>query len=175
MNLMTFSAIATATVFYTACSTFPFMTFGRGVEQNFLTNYDSGSGWVQAVRVAAAFQVCVGYVLVTHPLRNSLIGISQRLNLKLNERSEVFQRYLATALVIALTLGTSLLVGDRLGLVINLSGLIGDTTMCFVIPSYLYCLSRKRVDYPISWTVSAAFVAISVVLYPVVIFDAIYD
>ena len=168
MNLMSFLAIITASIFNTVCSVFPFITFGRATSSNFLKNFATDTTfWTHAVHGAAAFQVSIGYVLIFHPLRSSLIGCIKRYQL-LSEISEERLRFLVSVIVLVTTLLTSLLIGNDLGVVINLTGLLGNTTMSFVIPSYLYCLSRTL---SFTWFFSAVLLVCATLLFPLVIYD----
>lgn len=173
LDAMAFLATSTAIIFNTVCSIFPFMTFGRDVYGNFLKNYASdNSPATQIVRIAAVFQVCVGFVLVLHPLRASFIGMAQRVGLTVN-KSELFVRYVAAAVAVIAALGTAIGLGDDLGIVIDMAGLLGANTMCFVVPCYLYCITRDRTKEPITWYASAILLFVGFVLYPVGIYGVV--
>lgn len=175
LDVMAALATLTAIIFNFACSIFPFMTFGRAgpLDGNFIAKYkDDDSVATQIVRLAAIFQVSVGFVLVLHPLRASFVGIAQRLP-AVQDKPEVFLRYLAATAALVLALGVSLALRDDLGLAIDLGGLIGANLMCFVIPCYLYCISRDRSKNPITWISAAALLVVGLVLCPLGIYAVI--
>ena len=164
LNVMAFSAIATAAVFNTICSVLPFLTFGKSTASNFLKNFDADeSAWSQSVRAAAAFQVSVGTVLIFHPLRSSVIDL-----FSLSGNSEFNLRFSTSLVLLLLTLATSIWIGDDLGIVINLTGLIGNSTMSFIVPCYLYCISRS---FSFTWCCSAVLLVAASLLFPLVIYD----
>jgi len=176
LDSMAFLATATAIIFNFACSIFPFMTFGRAGKDdgNFITKYHTEQGPAsQAVRIAAVFQVCVGFVLVLHPLRASFIGIAQRFGVVAN-KSEVSVRYFFAAVAVVSAVGASLALGNDLGLAIDLGGLIGANIMCFIVPCYLFCISRDRSKQLITWVSSAVLLVCGVILCPLGIYAIVH-
>ena len=172
LDVMAALATLTSIIFNFACSIFPFMTFGRAgsLDGNFISKYqDDESVASHLVRLAAVFQVSVGFVLVLHPLRASFVGIAQRIP-AVKDKSEVYVRYLAATAALILALVVSLALRDDLGLAIDLGGLIGANLMCFIIPCYLYCISRERSKYPITWVSAATLLVVGAILCPLGIY-----
>ena len=170
---MMFAGIFTAFSLNTICSILPFVTFGSGIKSNFLKNFSSDlSPATLAVRIAAAFQVSVGFVLVLHPMRSSLIGLVKRNGLA--PKSDVAMRWSIATLVIIASIGTAIGLGNDMGIVIELAGFLGANTICFVVPTYLFCISRERKESPVLWVMAAALLCFGVVLYPLGIYGVAY-
>lgn len=168
-------ATVTAIIFNMVCAIFPYVTFGSDVQGNFLGNYSNDQDAATKIANIAAFlQVLPGYVLVIHPMRNALIGTAERYNLTQGKSASVI-RYIAGCVVVCLTLGVAIILGDDLGIVVDLAGLLGANTMCFVIPCYLYCASRDINKHKASWYCSAAMFVMGIALYPAGLYGVIYN
>ena len=137
------SAASTATGFlvYVPMMLLPFMTFGRGVQSNYLYNLDSKDGNVDIpiiiAFVGASLSVSISYVLQVQPVRRSLVSLIYGSE-PLTGSKEARVRVGIVTLILLSTYGLAVGIGSDLSLPINLAGLLGGNTMCFVMPFALY-------------------------------------
>ena len=85
-------------------------------------------------------------------------------------KSEPILRWSVALISIIAAVGVAIGLGNDMGIVIELAGFLGANTICFVVPTYLFCISRERKTSPILWTMSAALLCFGVVLYPLGIY-----
>ena len=171
LNTASGSAIVTGIVLNSIAGFLPFMTFGRKSEDIFLNNFQqSGDILILAARIACTYQVALTYLLVIHPLRDSVIGLIYRNGLPTG-KEEVKIRYLVTGISILVTFGLSLLI--KLDIVFSFAGLFGANTLCFLVPCLLYCIRYPRSERPITWVLSAVLLLFSLALFPLGVYGII--
>ena len=178
------SAISTATGFivYIPMAVIPFMTFGSGIESNYLYNLDTDGHVDVPIIIAyvfASLSVSISYVLQVHPVRRSLIPLvygSQPLE---GAKERTVRIGLVTMIMLA-SYGLAVGIGKNLSLPINVAGLLGGNTMCFVMPFMLYmqCYGWSwRKGTSIDWmkvTVTGVLV-ICLALYPICLTGIIHE
>mmetsp|Transcript_8596 Transcript_8596/g.9648 ORF Transcript_8596/g.9648 Transcript_8596/m.9648 type:complete len:142 (-) Transcript_8596:75-500(-) len=115
--------------------------------------------------IAASLSLGINIPLAMHPCRNSITVLWFKGEVptdRLKERT--FRFALTTVLLVSITiLGMAV---DSLGIIMELAGLLGGNTMCYVMPTYLYCVmySDQR-DW--TWYLSAFLFCFFMLLYPV--------
>ena len=186
------SAVSTGLVMYLVVMCLPFAAFGKNVNDLFLRSYDPSAVPVQIAFVFTAIQVSIGYVLVIHPTRQSILSLWYR-EAEPSERHERKLRFAITAILILMTLGVALLT-DSIGTVTEITGLYGANTYCFTAPSYMFYkryhprnfsggdqvkIHRQAADDKIEphmrmWYLSIACLVISALIYPVCTAAIIY-
>ena len=165
LNMASIAAVGTAFILNTAASFLPFLTKGRKTKAVFLSNAEGeDDGWLVAAKVACIIQVTITYVLVIHPMRSSLISLVFRNGV--NPAKEFTTRMGITAFCILSTLGVAIAAGEKLSVVFSYAGILGANSLCFVLPSLLFCLRFKRAEQGIMWNLSAALFVISFLFYP---------
>ena len=119
----------------------PFLTFGRGVKSNYLYNLDSTDGNVDVpiiiAFVFASLSVSISYVLQVQPVRRSVVSLIYG-SRPLEGKQERSVRVAVVSCLLLITYGLAVGIGDDLSLPINIAGLLGGNTMCFVMPFLLY-------------------------------------
>jgi amino acid permease len=159
------SAMATITgvIFMTITAVLPYFTYGKNVKGNFLENIESTAWWATAARIAAALQVSIGFVLVIHPTRNSIIGLMYRGG-KPRDQDEFMLRCIVTTISIVASVAIAMLVTE-LSEPLDIAGLFGSSTMCFAVPAYLFMNTFPFKHNKATWIASAALLTFSVVIY----------
>lgn len=138
VNIVFTSAVLTGLCIYLVVMLVPFATFGKATQVVFLDNYDKESIPVQIAFIATAIQVSIGYVLVLHPTRQSVLSLWHR-EVEPQRKNEVRVRIIITAVLIVSSLGIALLT-NSLETVTEITGLLGANTYCFTAPSYMFFL-----------------------------------
>jgi amino acid permease len=147
----------------TITAVLPYITYGKSVKSNFLENVESTGWWATLARIAAALQVSIGFVLVIHPTRNSIMGMMYRGGSPA-DKDEFKIRMIVTTISIVLSVGVALLV-NKLSDPLDIAGLFGANTMCFAVPSYLFLKAFPYSDNKVSWSASAALLAFASAIY----------
>ena len=186
------SAVSTGLVLYLVVMLVPFAAYGTGVADIFLKSYDVTKLPVQIAFILTAIQVSIGYVLVIHPTRQSILSLWYR-GSEPSEKHERRLRVIITAILIMGTLGIALLY-DGIGTVTEITGLYGANTYCFTAPSYMFYkryhprnfsqAERKETKESIEnniiephmklWYLSIGCLVISALIYPVCTAAIIY-
>ena len=186
------SAVSTGLVLYLVVMLVPFAAYGTGVADIFLKSYDVTKLPVQIAFILTAIQVSIGYVLVIHPTRQSILSLWYR-GSEPSEKHERRLRVIITAILIMGTLGVALLY-DGIGTVTEITGLYGANTYCFTAPSYMFYkryhprnfseAERKETKESIEnnniephmklWYLSIGCLVISALIYPVCTAAIIY-
>ncbi len=138
VNLVCSSAVLTGLLIYLVVMLVPFATFGNLTKMVFLDNYDKNAVPIQIAFIATAIQVSIGYVLVIHPTRQSVLSLWYREE-EPERRKEVRLRVIITTVLIIASLGIALLT-NSLDTVTEITGLMGANTYCFTAPSYMFYL-----------------------------------
>lgn len=136
------SGLSTATGFtvYIPMAIIPFLSFGFGIESNYLYNLDTDGSVDVPIIIAfifASISVSISYVLQVHPVRRSLISLVYGSQELVGAKEKTVRIGLVTAIMLA-SYGLAVGIGKDLSLPINVAGLLGGNTMCFVMPFMLY-------------------------------------
>ena len=171
------SAVSTGLFIYLVVMIVPYYAFGATVESLFLASYDPNLVPVQVAFILTAVQVSIGYVLVIHPTRQSILSLWYREE-EPADAHERKLRYIITAILIAATAGIALLTND-IGAVTEFTGLFGANTYCFTAPSYMFykryspsSVANKQPGERIQthmkmWYLSIVCLVVSALIYPV--------
>ena len=178
------SSTATGFLVYVPMMLLPFLTFGRGVKSNYLYNLNA-DGEVDVpiiiAFIAASLSVSISFVLQVQPTRRSIVSLIYGSELLTGAKEVRIRVGVVTAILLA-TFGLAVGVGDDLSLPINLAGLLGGNTMCFVMPFVLYLRYygfrwRKQDTGALDWF-SLAVVSVlgfCLALYPVCLTGIIWE
>jgi amino acid permease len=178
LDMVSMLSTGTGFLVYMPMMILPFLTFGYDIQSNYLYNLDT-SGKVDIpiiiAFVFASVSVSISYVLQVQPTRRSLVSLINGSKLPPPGRRESNVRIGLVTVILLTTYGLAVGLGDDLSLPINISGLLGGNTMCFVMPFLLY-LSRygwRRSEW-FSNCVLATLV-FCIALYPVCLTGIIYE
>jgi amino acid permease len=179
------SAVSTGLVLYLVVMLVPFFCFGSTVADVFLWSYPPTKIPVQLAYILTALQVSIGYVLVIHPTRQSILSLWYR-EAEPAESQERKFRIIITLILVVLTMGIAL-VTNSISTVTELTGLYGANTYCFTAPSYMFYKryhprnfkeDGQSVDgitkHMKLWYLSIACLVISALIYPVCTAAIIY-
>lgn len=174
------SAISTGLVLYLVVMIIPFAAFGTKVETLFLQSYGPKVIPVQIAFILTAVQVSIGYVLVIHPTRQSILSLWYRETVP-EASHERKVRAAITAILIVGTLGIALIT-DSIGTVTEITGLFGANTYCFTAPSYMFFKRYHPKNYESKglaphrrmWYLSVACLVVSALIYPICTAAIIY-
>lgn len=194
VNFVCSTAVLTGLGIYLVVMLVPFATFGTLTETVFLDNYPKDSLPIQVAFIATAIQVSIGYVLVIHPTRQSVLSLWYREE-EPERKTELRLRVIITLVLVIASLGIALLT-NSLDTVTEITGLMGANTYCFTAPSYMFYLRyhpKKYKDYDALsvcvnpdasvynesphrklWYLSIACLVVSAILYPVCLTAIIY-
>jgi len=178
------SLLSTGTGFmvYMPMMILPFLTFGSDVQSNYLYNLDTAGHIDIPIIIAfvfASISVSISYVLQVQPIRRSLISLIFGTNPPVaGEKKEIQNRVGLVTVILLTTYGLAVGLGDDLSLPINISGLLGGNTMCFVMPFLLYLARyngwRQRPMSPFNICIISTLV-FCIALYPVCLTGIIYE
>ena len=146
----------------------PYITYGSLVNSNFLesmgANVEIGdSPAVLCGGLALAIAEISAFPLQLFPCRKSVIVLISRGRDLVGNQEKHFRRAV-TAIILIVTSIVAIFVTD-LGITLSLVGIIGSNTICFIMPSFLYCKSFAR-QGP-KWYASAAVFVVSSLLLPI--------
>ena len=172
------SSTLTGFLVYVPMMLLPFLTFGRGVAPNYLYNLDTDGKVDVPIIVAfvlASISVSISYVLQVQPVRRSLVSLLYGSEPPTGRKESSVRIGLVT-LILLTTYGLAVGIGNDMSLPINIAGILGGNTMCFVMPFLLY-LRRYGMDRWRSWLsiAVAAVLAFCLCLYPVCLTGIIYE
>jgi amino acid permease len=129
-------AVSTGLVLYLVVMLVPFISFGSSVKDVFLESYEPNRLGVQLAYILTALQVSIGYVLVIHPTRQSILSLWYRESEPAEGNERKLRLIITLGLVVA-TMGVALLT-NSISTVTELTGLFGANTYCFTAPSYMF-------------------------------------
>lgn len=140
LSVICVSSTLTGFLVYVPMMVLPFLTYGRSVKSNYLYNLDTDGSVDVPVIIAfvfASLSVSISYVLQVQPVRRSIISLMYGSTV-LTGQTEVKVRIGVVTGILLATYGLAVGIGDDLSLPINIAGLLGGNTMCFVMPFMLY-------------------------------------
>jgi len=158
-DLISGAAIVSGLLVYAPTMLLPYMSFGSEIKPNFMENYDLSEGPIKVAYFAAALAVGTSFPLQIHPMRRALLGLLPPAQ---GETTEGLRRIGVTGICVMVALAMA--IGTNLELVMQITGLVGGNTACFVMPIWLFVKSSGTS----SAKVHAAWVLLAVMLmaYP---------
>ena len=156
----------------------PYVTYGSSVKSNFLESMGLNVNIGCSVAVlmgglALSVAEISAYPLQLFPCRKStMVLVSGGKDLNVMEERKL--RRIITAIILLTSTTIAIFVRD-LGVTLSLVGIIGSNTICFIMPSFLYCKAFTRTESPVKWYASAVVCSISTVLLPVCLTAIIYN
>jgi amino acid permease len=156
----------------------PYVTYGSSVKQNFLEsmalNPEIGTS-VAVLMGGLALSVAeiAAYPLQLFPCRRSTMVLVSR-GTDLSAASERKLRRIITASILLLSTTIAIFV-ESLGITLSFVGIIGSNTICFIMPSFLYCKAFDRKERPVKWFASALVCVVSTILLPVCLTAIVYN
>ena len=177
LNTIAVSSTVTGFIIYLPVMLLPFLTFGTAVQSNYLYNF-AKKGEALPVPVVIAFifaslSVSISYVLLLQPVRASIMSLAFGRNQPTGNKERNLRVSIVAGLML-LSYGIAILLGDNLKLPINIAGLLGGNTMCFIMPFLLY-LTKYGYDMKNKFTVAVVVtLAFCALLYPVCLTGIIY-
>jgi amino acid permease len=182
LGAVSIASTLTGFIVYIPMAIVPFLTFGYDIKSNYLYNLATGGNVAIPVIIAfilASVSVSISFVLQVHPLRRSLKSLFYGSS-ELQGAKEKTVRIGFVTIILLASFGLAVGAGDDLSIPINVAGIIGANTMCYVMPCMLfmqhYGWSWRRGN-SIDWFKIAitTVLCICIVLYPVCLTGIIYD
>mmetsp|Transcript_21956 Transcript_21956/g.18732 ORF Transcript_21956/g.18732 Transcript_21956/m.18732 type:complete len:88 (-) Transcript_21956:224-487(-) len=77
-------------------------------------------------------------------------------------------RLILTLVILIVTAGIAVSVRS-LGVTLSFVGIIGSNTICFIMPTFFYCITihRANVKKGVKWVASSLLLILSIILLPV--------
>lgn len=155
----------------------PYVTYGSGVKSNFLESMEkdpqlSGSVPILLGGLALAIAEISAYPLQLFPCRKSTMVLVTR-GREISVELEKKLRRILTGVILSVCTVISIFVSD-LGVTLSIVGIVGSNTICFIMPSFLFCKVFDKQQCPGKWWASAVVCAVSTVLLPVCLSAIIY-
>jgi len=177
MNKIGFMSVATGALVYLPLMLLPYMTFGSSIKGTYLANLTNDDGTVDIpvmiAYVLASLSVSISYVLLLQPVRCSLMSLIFGANQPTGRKEKTYRIGLVVFLML-LSYVMAYILGDNLELPINIAGLLGGNTMCFVMP-FLFYLKKYGFDKKSSFSIAImATLVFCLILYPVCLTGIIY-
>jgi len=177
LNAVSIASTVTGFIIYLPIMLLPFMTFGVDVESNYLYNLASNNGKDIPVIIAficASLSVSISYVLLMQPVRCSIMSLAFGENQPTGKKEKLIRYALVFGLV-GVSFALAYVLGKSVSLPVNLAGLLGGNTMCFVMPFLLYFKKYgfdKTNKFSMAVMVTLCF---CILLYPICLTGIIYD
>ena len=177
LDVVGFSSTFTGFVVYMPMMIIPFLSFGLAVESNYLYNMVIAEGMdlpIIIAFIAASVSVSISYVLQVQPVRRSLTSLVYG-SVPLTGKKESTVRVGVVTAILLVSFALAVGLGQDLSLPINIAGLLGGNTMCFVMPFLLYLTK-----YGFSWRDKFSVTIMTLLvfccaLYPICLTGIIYD
>jgi amino acid permease len=119
--------------------------------------------------LAIAIAEISAYPLQLFPCRKSIMVLVTR-GAEISIGLEKKLRRALTAIILCVTCIISIFVSD-LGLTLSIVGAVGSNSICFIMPTFLYC---KAFPKSAKWYASATVCAVSSLLLPICLTATIY-
>ena len=179
LDLVSILSTGTGFLVYMPMMILPFLTFGESVKSNYLYNFDNPNAPlpvpVLVAFIFASISVSISFVLQVQPIRRSLVSLVFGSNIPEEGRKETTVRIAFATLILLITYGLAVGIGDDLSLPINISGLLGGNTMCFVMPFLLYLKRFGLGTSPGFARAVLATLVFCIALYPICLTGEIYE
>ena len=177
LNRISMASVSTGFLVYLPLMVLPFLTWGAGVKSSYLFNLTNADETVDIpVMIAfvfASLSVSISYVLLLQPVRCSFMSLIFGSNQPTGKKEKTYRITLVVVLML-LSFGLAVLLGDNLSLPISIAGLFGGNTMCFIMPFILYLKAKgfnKKDKFSITVMVTLVFCFL---LYPICLTGIIY-
>lgn len=177
LDRISFASVATGFLIYLPVMILPLLTFGGSIKDNYLDNLAIEYPDSVVLRIGfilASLSVSISYVLLMLPVRNSLMSLIFGSNQPTGKK-EVTYRVSITAIMMGGSFLLAWALASNSALPINLAGLLGGNTMCFVMPFMLYLTKygfNKNNKFSIFVLGTLGF---CILLYPICLTGIIYD
>lgn len=179
LDLVSILSTGTGFLVYMPMMILPFLTFGHSVKSNYLYNFDDPNAPlpipILISFIFASLSVSISFVLQVQPIRRSLVSLVFGSNPPEDGRKETTVRIAFATLILLITYGLAVGIGDDLSLPINISGLLGGNTMCFVMPFLLYLKRFGLTASPGFARAVLATLVFCIALYPICLTGEIYE
>jgi len=177
LNTIAVASTLTGFIIYLPVMLLPYLTFGANIKSNYLYNLAPAEGSIPVPVVIAfifaSLSVSISYVLLLQPVRCSIMSLAYGNNQPTGHKEKTIRIALVTFLMLA-SFGMAVALGENLGLPINIAGLLGGNTMCFVMPFMLY-LKKYGFDRSNKFSVAVlATLVFCILLYPICLSGIIY-
>ncbi len=177
MDRISLFSVVTGFVIYLPAMILPLLTYGADIKGNYLNNF--AAEYPRSIPlligfVLASLSVSISYVLLMQPVRSSIMALIFGGNQPTGKKEFTFR----VGVVSVMMVGSFLLawvLGDNIGLPINIAGILGGNTMCFVMPFMLYLTKygfNKKNRFSVFVLVTLGF---CILLYPICLTGIIYD
>lgn len=177
LNTMAISSTLTGFIIYLPVMLLPFLTFGTAVGSNYLYNFvkkdEDLPVPVVIAFIFASLSVSISYVLLLQPVRSSIMSLAFGGNQPTGRKERTLRMSIVAGLML-LSFAFAYVLGDNLKLPINIAGLFGGNTMCFIMPFLLY-LTKYGFDKKNKFSMAVVFtLGFCVLLYPICLTGIIY-
>ena len=127
------------TMIFAAVALFGYFTFGDRTRSNILLNYPNDDALIIAVRIGLSVAVAFSYPVLANPWKQSMASLLFRVDKEGKDALDLpwYKYYSLVALLVALTVGISMLTDD-LGIVSKLQGATAGTFMQICVPGLIY-------------------------------------
>lgn len=174
LNVIAYGSVLTGFLIYLPVMILPFLTFGYSIQSSYLFNLDNKQVPVVIAFIFASLSVSISYVLLLQPVRCSIMSLVYGHDQPTGKKEKTIRIALVSALMAA-SFGLAVALGKNLKLPVNVAGLLGGNTMCFVMPFLLYL---KKYGFNPKDKFSLAVMAtlvFCILLYPICLTGIIYD
>ncbi|KAF4705127.1 hypothetical protein FOZ62_004687 [Perkinsus olseni] len=168
LDVVAFASEAAALVLFIPAIIFPYLDFGENTRSNVVLDYDVEHNI--AVQVGYLFlgvAEAAAYPLQLFPARKSLLVLLTRAQ-PVSPKAEFRFRIVLTTSILILTAGIAVSVRS-LGVTLSFVGIIGSNTICFIMPTFFYCVTMHKADVKKGpkWVLSAVVFLMTVALLPI--------
>lgn len=142
MGRVVMLALTFSTLVYGTVGTAVYATFGAGTADNFAKNFKANDSIVIVVRLLMSISICVSFPIVIVSARGATFNLFlQRHGWRMTRRLRVLLSTVLSGIVLVLGIAA----GDSLGTVLDYTGAIFGTPVCFVAPAVIYlCMPRVQ-------------------------------
>lgn len=177
LNTVAASSTITGFIVYLPMMIIPVLSFGMSIESNYLFNMVNADGTIDTpvlvAFVLASISVSISYVLQVHPVRRSIISLVYGSE-QLVGKKEKTVRVAVVSLILVISFALAVGLGKNLNIPINIAGLLGGNTMCFVMPFGLYLAKYGMLTNALSKLIFGLLV-FCIALYPICMTGIISD
>lgn len=174
LNVIAYGSVLTGFLIYLPVMILPFLTFGYSIQSSYLFNLDNKQVPVVIAFIFASLSVSISYVLLLQPVRCSIMSLIYGHDQPSGKKEKTIRIALVSVLMAA-SFGLAVALGKNLKLPVNIAGLLGGNTMCFVMPFLLYLKKygfNPKDKFSLAVMVTLVF---CILLYPICLTGIIYD
>ncbi|KAF4683401.1 hypothetical protein FOZ60_009133 [Perkinsus olseni] len=145
LDVVAFASEAAALVLFIPAIIFPYLDFGENTRSNVVLDYDVEHNIaVQVGYLFLGIAEAAAYPLQLFPARKSLLVLFTRAQ-PISPKAEFRFRIILTSFILLLTAGIAVSVRS-LGVTLSFVGIIGSNTICFIMPTFFYCITMHKAD-----------------------------